>query len=71
MKDGIKTFTHENGVVILSVNQLVTDQLKFNSNFVEIEGSWGKTKVFVSKDLVPEVKEEGLPLQIKKYLASH
>lgn len=69
MRDGVRTFSYKTGVVIVSQNELVSEQLRNNNNFRPLHNSGiSPLRVFYSKDLTREIGTVGIPLFVKKFI---
>lgn len=69
MRDGQRVFSHGAGVIVVSKNPKVNEELQVNQNFSDITPPAYRTiKIYVSKDLVPEIAQAGLPLNVRKFL---
>lgn len=68
MRDGHCTFTHKEGLIIVSEKDLISNQLAKNENWFEVTFLGSNCRIFVSSDLIQEVAEIGLPLHVKKFL---
>lgn len=71
MRDGTRTFSYGDGIVIVSRNHSVIKELESNINFIEYQpGPPPPLRVFFSHDLDFLIKSQGLPTSIKKFLYS-
>ena len=69
MRDGVRTFSFHAGVIILSRNCIVNEQLKTNENFQFIR-KVKDIELYVSIDVLEEYIKEGPPPPVTKFLIS-
>ncbi len=70
MVNGQKVFTYKTGLIILSSDQLITDQLRNNDKFFLYPTPLHQPalSIFISLDIAPEITKAGLPITVKKFL---
>lgn len=64
-----KVFSHLSGIIIVSHNPRMSDELGANANWLEYR-TYTPPRVFFSHDLVKIIQDQGLPLSVKKFLCN-